>query len=108
MLRTEKGLSQKDVAEKLDIYFTTYGDYERGDAMPPADNLRVLANVFQVSIDYLLDGEKEDAIIADLKDRELLSLFQEVEKFDDEEQKHIKYLIKSAVKSKKHDTVSTL
>ena len=106
LLRIQKGFSQKDIASKLDLHFTTYGSYERGDAMPPADNLRILAGIFEVSIDYLLEGEEEDAITVDLEDQNLLSLFKEVDKLQNERKNFIKNVIEALLKSEKHQQVA--
>ena len=56
-LRKELGLSQKQVAEKLNISQQTYSDYENDKTEPTMDMLVRLANLFVVSIDELLDRE---------------------------------------------------
>ncbi len=53
-LRTEKGKSQREVAEVLGLETSSYGKYEVSGVMPPADKLEILADYFDVSIDYLL------------------------------------------------------
>lgn len=54
IVREQRNLSQKDVAKYLGITSQAYGYYERGERNPGADNLRKLANYFDVSVDYLL------------------------------------------------------
>lgn len=56
-LRKELGLSQKQVAEKLNISQQTYSDYENDKTEPTMDMLIRLANLFGVSIDELLDRD---------------------------------------------------
>ena len=53
-LREDKDLSQKDVAEYLNVHQTTYSDYERGNLNIPVNALIQLAAYYQTSIDYLL------------------------------------------------------
>lgn len=53
-LREDKDLSQKDIAEYLNVHQTTYSDYERGNLNIPISALIQLAAYFQTSIDYLL------------------------------------------------------
>ena len=43
-----------------------------------------LADVLDVSVDYLLEGTTHDAARADFEDRELLKMFKEVERGTDE------------------------
>lgn len=58
-LRTMKGLSQIELAEKVDVGKSTIGAYETGDRMPGRDALRKIAEFFNVSPSYMM-GEDED------------------------------------------------
>lgn len=53
-LREDKDLSQKVLAEYLQIHQTTYSDYERGNLKIPPDVLIKLSKFYGVSVDYLL------------------------------------------------------
>ena len=53
-LREDKDLSQKDIADFLNVHQTTYSDYERGNLNIPVNALIQLAAYFQTSVDYLL------------------------------------------------------
>ena len=57
-LRTEKGATQKDVAEIICFSPLVYSRYEREEREPDIDTLCRLANYFEVSIDYLVEREK--------------------------------------------------
>lgn len=53
-LRTELGLTQKELGRKLGINYTTVSDYERGDKTDPyISTIRLFANYFDVSLEYL-------------------------------------------------------
>ena len=52
-LRKEKGDTQKEIAALLGIAERNYRRYEAGDVDPTASNATVLADYFNVSIDYL-------------------------------------------------------
>ena len=54
-LREDSDLSQKEVAEKLQIHQTTYSDYELGRLNIPIPVLKQLADLFNTSIDYIVD-----------------------------------------------------
>lgn len=54
MLRTEYEKTQSDVAKILKVNRSTYGAYESGKIMPPAEKCKILADYFHVSLDYLL------------------------------------------------------
>lgn len=53
LLRAEKGISQKQVAEGLGITEVGYRNYEAGRRKPNFDILPAIADVFGVSTDYL-------------------------------------------------------
>ena len=53
-LRTSKGMTQDDLSEKLKISRSTIGMYERGNRQPDFDTLELIADFFNVDIDYLL------------------------------------------------------
>ncbi|MDT8717631.1 helix-turn-helix transcriptional regulator [Clostridium sp. 19966] len=53
-LRSEKGLTQKDLAEYLKISTSAYGFYEQGKREPDMETLIKLAAFFNVSSDFLL------------------------------------------------------
>lgn len=58
-LRKENGLSQLDLAEKLSVSRQAISKWEVGTAVPTTDNLRVLSELYGVSIDYLLSDNEE-------------------------------------------------
>lgn len=92
-LRMQKGLSQKEFAKTVDIHPVHYNRYEKGATFPTAETLTRLADGLGVSVDYLLDGEEIDAAIANFEDRDLLKLFERLEKLPDEDKEKIKDVI---------------
>lgn len=58
-LRMNKNLTQKDIAEKLGTSYQTYQQWERGVRTPKIESLNKLAEIFEVSTDYLT-GRTED------------------------------------------------
>lgn len=53
-LREDRDLKQKELSSLLSIHQTTYSDYELGRLNVPVSALHVLADFYNVSIDYLL------------------------------------------------------
>lgn len=53
-LRTDSGYTQKQIAEYLHIKQNTYSQYEIGVLNYPVDVLIKLADLYGVSVDYLL------------------------------------------------------
>ena len=55
VIREDRDLLQKDVANALGISRATYSNYEAGLRHPDPDMLKKLADIYAVSIDELLD-----------------------------------------------------
>ena len=59
-LRTAKNLSQDGLAEKLYISRQAISKWENGEATPDMDKLVQLAEIFGVSLDYLVLGKETE------------------------------------------------
>lgn len=57
-LRTEQNLSQKELAEKLEVSRQAIVKWETNRGIPDIENLKRIAQLFNVSIDYLVYEEK--------------------------------------------------
>ncbi len=57
-IRKEKGISQKELSEVLNISHQAYNHYETGVRKPSLEVLISLADYFNVSTDYLLGRDK--------------------------------------------------
>jgi len=59
LIRETKGLTQEQVAEKLGVSPSAYGDIERGGNDPKLSKLQKIAEFFEMSLADLVDlGEK--------------------------------------------------
>ena len=58
-LRKQKGLTQMDLAELLNVSRQAMSRWEVGVAVPSIDNLRFLGDLYGVQIDYLLNDDAE-------------------------------------------------
>lgn len=57
-LRTQYGWTQSEVADKLFIKYQSYQAYELGVSVPSLKNFIALAELYDVSLDYLI-GKKD-------------------------------------------------
>ena len=61
VLRKSKGYTQKQLAEQLGVSDKTVSHWERDESAPDISVLPVLADIFCVTVDELLRGEKNTA-----------------------------------------------
>ncbi|MDE7121953.1 MAG: helix-turn-helix domain-containing protein [Oscillospiraceae bacterium] len=59
-LRKQAHLTQQDMANLLEISRRTYANYERGVHAMPVEILVCIADIFDVSLDYLAGRELSD------------------------------------------------
>jgi transcriptional regulator with XRE-family HTH domain len=100
-LRINRGLSQTELAESVGLRYAHIGRYERGQSKPSSEMLRRLSDILGVSTDYLLNGTEEDAAVADLKDRDLLNMFKEVDSYSQDEKEFIKKVLDALLTKKR-------
>lgn len=70
-LRRAAGMSQGELAQKLQVSPSAVGMYEQGRREPSADTLVAISRLFHVTLDYLLTGQaapEEQALVADAMD----------------------------------------
>ena len=65
-LRKKKNLTQKQLADKLNISEQALALYEQNRRRPNTDILKDLSNVLEVSVDYLLDNDIASNTIQDI------------------------------------------
>ena len=86
-LRINKGLTQDDLAARLDIPSSTVRRYETDDSsMPKHERLEKIADFFGCTVDYLLGRDELDGVPAEkilsAEDMEILKEFRKLEKED--------------------------
>ena len=60
--RKLNNMTQSYVAEKLEVSFQAVSCWERGETMPGVENLSEIAALYNVTIDWLVTGEKEPEV----------------------------------------------
>ncbi len=65
-LRRERGLTQIELGKLINISASTIALWETGKREPDIKKLKEIANIFNVTTDYLLDNEKENLVALDI------------------------------------------
>ena len=78
--RIQAGLTQEQVAEKIMVSRQTISNWENGKSLPDIVSIMNLSNLYQISIDELLKGDKrmkekieKDANVAKVRERVLVT-----------------------------------
>ncbi len=95
-LRKAKKMSQADLAAAVAASRDIIGKYERNDNLPSIEMALKLANVFDVSVDYLL-GEGQHASY----DKETIKRLQEIQNMKPDFRAHLFSVIDSVIRDYK-------
>lgn len=67
-MRKKLGLSQEELAEKINVSRQSIAKWENGDSLPDIIKCRELANIFNISIDELINYSIEKKVPVDSQD----------------------------------------
>lgn len=95
-LRTNQKLTQKELAESLNLTPKMVSFYELGQRTPPSDIIIKLSKIFDVSTDYLLGITSSDNQSSETENQisaEDLELLQKIKNLPPEKKKAIEILV---------------
>lgn len=93
LIRQQKNMSQKALAEKADVNLKSLSRYEIGASIPPADIIKRLADALQVSTDTLLSDEQ-----VTIKDKELMKKFEVIQNMTGESKQTVIHFLDLAIR----------
>ena len=76
--RKEKNLTQDELSAKIGVSSQAVSKWEKGECLPDVYNLKLLGQIFKISVDSLLETEEDEKIIETYKIRN--AVFELVEK----------------------------
>ncbi|MCE7874642.1 XRE family transcriptional regulator [bacterium CPR1] len=94
-LRKQKGLTQVELAEQVEVHPSLVTRWERGLVQPRRKALDRLARVLDTTVQELMSGDpdKLSASLGSIDDPELLAMFGQVHKLDERERDALKVVI---------------
>lgn len=97
--REARGLTQRELGDRIKMEPTQVTRYERGQFLPNAETLVSIAQVLQVSVDFLLTGEADgvDRHELPISDVPLLERFRDVQKLSKRDREAVLLLIDSVL-----------
>ena len=72
-LRKKNGLSQEELAEKIDVARQTISKWELGETSPDIKQAKKLSKMFKVSLDELTDNDIKDILVEKTSNTEKLA-----------------------------------
>lgn len=93
-LRKNKGISQEELADKLDVTRQSISKWESGQSIPDISRILQLSELFDVSVDYLLKDEIELDNVSQQSNKEDNDIIKVGKEEADKYIEHSKYLSK--------------
>jgi transcriptional regulator with XRE-family HTH domain len=93
-LRSRRGLTQDQIAEKLNMNRANFSHYERGTSIPPGDMLGKIADILNTTTDYLL-GRTEPTQIDDFT----IDMAKDIMGLPPEKRELVRAMIKTMIKT---------
>lgn len=103
-LRLKKGLTQAEVGKKLGISDRAVGYYENGEREPDNKTLLGFAEIFNVTVDYLLGRtDIKNTNTNNTQDKEFMALYEKYNDLDDADKDVLRATLDAFVRAKKGD-----
>jgi transcriptional regulator with XRE-family HTH domain len=112
-LRKRNNMTQTDLAKLMDVKQYVISSWEIGRSEPTISQLKMLSNIFKISVDYLLDKEfigscnEEEFnnviknVKIDTEDEFINEVFKECGKLSDDKKKKMLNIIKASLEFEK-------
>lgn len=97
MLRKNKGLTQAELAEKLDVTQSVVARWEKNQVQPRVKAMEKIASTLEVSMDTLASGDygKFAVRLSEVNDLELVELLGQIHQLNDRERDAVKVVLKA-------------
>ena len=97
MLRKNKGLTQAELAEKLDVTQSVVARWEKNQVQPRVKAMEKIAATLEVSMDTLASGDygKFAVRLSEVNDLELVELLGQIHQLNDRERDAVKVVLKA-------------
>ncbi len=99
-LRKRKKLSQNDLGKKAGTSGDLIGRYERNEVKPSIEVVSKIADILDVSLDFLIGKVTVEV------DNQILKRVLEVQQMEDEDKNHILYTLDALIKSVKLKSIA--
>lgn len=100
-LRKERGWSQTQLAEQIGSHLSHINRIETGKYNPSLDVVQKLANVLDVTIDYLVSETEEDFKEIRIEDKNLIERVKLIDSLDEDDKTALIRVIDSMLTKKK-------
>lgn len=102
-IRTERKMSQADLAKKIGVNARMISLYESGKSIPSMETVQKLAALFGVTTDYLFHDGPVDYEGMEIKDKSLIPVFEEIDQMNEREKEAIKVFVEAVSFKRKNE-----
>ncbi len=96
-IRKEKKLSQVDIASYVGVSRDAISKYERDDIIPSVENANKIAQILNVSLDYLMS----DDVNLEVVDIDMLNRMKEIQRLNEDDKSTVVKIIDAFIRDTK-------
>lgn len=96
-IRTDKNISQGELAKLVNMHATHISRYERSVTTPSVEVLKKISEALDVTIDELVYGNQDTKAKDSISDNELVSLFKKVQGLNNKQKDTVKDFLNAFV-----------
>lgn len=100
-LRSKKGWSQTELADKIGVHLTHINRIENGKYLPSLDTVVLLADALESSLDILVNGSTESSKDIRIEDQSFAEKIRLLNSLNEEEKKAVILFLDSLLSKKK-------
>ena len=100
-IRKQKGLTQKELAQKVSLDFTQLNRIETGKSEPSLKNLKLIAECLEVSIDQIVYGKENIEEPVSTQNKPLWEKIRLIERLNEEDKNALIKIIDIALTKEK-------
>jgi transcriptional regulator with XRE-family HTH domain len=83
-LRKNKGWSQTELAKQIEASREAIGKYERNEAQPSVETAKKIADIFNVTLDYLVDNSSLPSL-----DKTIVNRIKNIQQLNETDKGHV-------------------
>lgn len=100
-LRKERGWSQTELGQQVGVHIAHLSRLENGKSQPSVEMLWKIAKTFNVSMDYFMDDQADEATPVSIEDRPLAERLKLIDQLEEPDRQTIINVIDSMLTKKK-------
>jgi transcriptional regulator with XRE-family HTH domain len=100
-LRKQKNISQRELADQIGAHISHISRIETGKYKPSVDFLKKISDIFEVSVDYLIDDSQDEFGAIQIEDKNLAERIRLIDTLEEDDKRALMQIIDTMLTKKR-------